>query len=75
MSRSLHAGAVIPRDLVIDHVEVGAVLTITARPVAASARCPGCDRSSSRIHSHYTRTLSDLPVAGRRVALDVCVGR
>lgn len=75
MSRSLHAGAVIPRGLVIDHVEVGAVLTITARPVAASARCPGCDRSSSRIHSHYTRTLSDLPVAGRRVALDVRVRR
>ncbi|MCJ2125547.1 ISL3 family transposase, partial [Methylobacterium sp. J-077] len=75
MSRRLHAGAVIPRGLVIDQVEVGAVLTITARPVAASARCPGCDQSSSRIHSHYTRTLSDLPVAGRRVALNARVRR
>ena len=75
MSRSLHAGVVIPRGLVIDHVEVGVALTIFVRPVAASARCPGCDRSSSRIHSHYTRPLSDLPDAGRRVALNVRVRR
>lgn len=51
------------------------MLTITAQPVAALARCPGCDQPSSRIHSRYTRTLSDLPVAGRRVVIDVRVRR
>lgn len=75
MPRSLHHGSVFPRGLVIDHVEVGTGLTITARPVAASARCPGCDQPPSLIHSRYTRTLSDLPVAGRRVVIDVSVRR
>jgi hypothetical protein len=40
MPRSLHSGSVIPRGLIVDHVEAGPGLTITARPVAASARCP-----------------------------------
>ncbi|CAM3263759.1 ISL3 family transposase ISMex26 [Methylobacterium mesophilicum] len=75
MPRSLHPNSVIPRGLVIDHVEIGSGLTITARPVATLARCPSCDRPSSRIHSRYTRTLSDLPVAGRPVVIDVGVRR
>lgn len=75
MPRSLHPGSVIPRGLIIDHVKVGTGLTITARPVATLARCPGCDQPSSRIHSRYTRTLSDLPVAGRRVVIDISVRR
>lgn len=75
MPRSLHPNSVIPRGLVVDHVEVGTGLTITARPVATLARCPSCDRPSSRIHNRYTRTLSDLPVAGRPVVIDVSVRR
>lgn len=75
MPRSLHSGSVIPRGLIADHVEAGPSLTITARPVVASARCPNCDQPSSRVHSHYTRTLSDLPVAGRRVVISVRVRR
>jgi len=61
------------RGFVIDHVEAGTGLTITGRPVAALARCPGCDQPSSRIHSRSTRTRSDLPVAARRVVIDVRV--
>ena len=75
MSRSLHSSSVIPRGLVVEHVEASPGLTITARPVATSARCPNCDQTSSRIHSRYTRTLSDLPVAGRRVVIAVHVHR
>ena len=52
MLRSLHPGSVFPRGLVIDHVEVGTGLTIMARPVAALARCPGCDQPSSRIYNY-----------------------
>ena len=75
MPRSLHLGSVIPPGLLVDHIEVGAGLTITARPKAASARCPRCEGLSSRMHSRYTRTLSDLPVAGRRVVITVSVRR
>ena len=75
MARSLHLGSVIPPGLLVDHIEVGASLTITARPKAASARCPRCEGVSSRVHSRYTRTLSDLPVAGRRVVITVSVRR
>jgi hypothetical protein len=75
MARSLHLGSVIPPGLVVDYIEVGAGLTITARPKAASARCPMCDEFSSRVHSRYTRTLSDLPAAGRRVAITISVRR
>lgn len=75
MSRRLHLGSVIPPGLVVDHIEAGAGLAITARPKTASARCPRCDGVSSRVHSRYTRTLSDLPVAGRRVVITVSVRR
>jgi hypothetical protein len=73
MPRSLHLGSAIPPGLVVDHIEVGAGLTITARPKAASARCPRCDGVPSPIHSRNTRTQSDLPVAGRRVVITVSV--
>lgn len=53
MPRSLHPGSVFLSGLVIDYVEVGTGLSITARPVAASARYPACDQPSSRIHILY----------------------
>jgi len=34
-----------------------------------SACCPLCGQSSERIHGDYTRTVADLPCAGRRVIL------
>ena len=75
MARSLHLDSIIPPGLVVDHIEVGAGLTITARPKTASAQCPRCEGVSSRMHSRYTRTLSDLPVAGRRVVITISVRR
>jgi transposase len=75
MPRSLRLGSVVPPGLVVDHIEVGAGVTIAARPVAISAQCPSCDQVSFRVHSRYTRTLSDLPVAGRRVVITVSVRR
>lgn len=75
MSRSLHLDSIVPPGLVVDHIEVGAGLTFTARPVAASARCPRCHRVSSRVRSRYTRSLPDLPVAGRQVVITISVRR
>src|SRR3712207_100763 len=38
----------------------GALVLLT-EPAGSSARCPLCDRRSSRVHSRYLRTLADLP--------------
>nr|WP_309690771.1 hypothetical protein [Armatimonas sp.] len=29
--------------------------------VAPSAPCPKCSRAATRVHSHYQRTLNDMP--------------
>jgi hypothetical protein len=42
-------------------------ITLTARTTPAQAPCPTCGQASSRIHSHYTRTVADLPCAARPV--------
>ncbi len=66
---------IIPPGLLVDHVELADRITIIAQPMAASARCPGCDQPFSRVHSRYTRTLADLPVAGMRAVIEVGVRR
>ncbi len=40
-----------------------------------SAPCPVCGRSSTRLHSHYTRCISDLPWAGIPLKLLLVVRR
>lgn len=46
-------------------------ITITVRSSSAVGKCPLCGRGSFRIHSFYTRTLSDLPWHGRTVRLQL----
>jgi transposase len=40
------------------------VITLAARTSSRLARCPACGKRSARVHSRYTRTLSDLPWQG-----------
>ena len=40
-----------------------------------TAACPACGRESGRLHSHYERTVSDLPWAGRVVRMCLRVRR
>src|SRR5690348_15361438 len=48
--------------IVMEQVEQSAhAIHITLRAVAPAARCPDCSLPSTRMHSRYTRTLSDLP--------------
>ncbi len=47
--------------------EIQAILSSTADQAA----CPSCHTLSSRLHSHYLRTLHDVPSGGRRVILQV----
>ena len=51
------------------------VITIRVESTAIGSSCPRCSGSASRIHSHYTRTLADLPLCGRRTTLLVTARR
>jgi len=49
------------------------ILTVTV--TRSTARCPLCHRRSRRIHSHYHRQVTDLPLSGYPVTLRVHVRR
>ena len=46
-------------------------ITILTAPKPSSGACPLCAAVSSRVHSHYTRTLADLPWQGHGVTVQV----
>jgi transposase len=46
-------------------------VTIITAPTPSQSACPLCGGLSGRAHSHYTRTLADLPWSGRVVAVQV----
>jgi transposase len=48
---------------------------ISASPTRRTAQCPACGGRSAQIHSRYQRTLADLPISGRPVALRIQVRR
>ena len=48
---------------------------MVVQTTSVRAACPCCNRSSSRIHSRYTRTVADLPWHGIAVKLELCVRR
>lgn len=61
-----------PAELHLDGFEVEArSITIRTATKRAVAPCPSCGQFSDRIHSHYTRTLSDLPWHG--VPVQICL--
>jgi transposase len=52
-------------DVVINAGSISLALVSTSLPVA----CPMCGRKTARLHSHYRRTVADLPWSGRHVRL------
>jgi len=52
-----------------------AAIHLAVRATRRVARCPLCQRRSRRVHSHYERTLADLPCGGERVTLHLRVRR
>jgi transposase len=50
-----------------------AQITLTVRTTPATAPCPLCTTPAQRMHSHYERTLADLPWAQYRVRLQLRV--
>jgi transposase len=62
-------------DLTIEQVSVTNGVTVTVHAASPTACCPCCGTVCQRVHSHYTRTLHDLPASGRLVHLKVLVRR
>jgi transposase len=62
--------------LTVERVETAAdELLILARPISKTATCPMCGSLSDRIHSHYQRSLADLPSQGRPVSIRLSARR
>jgi len=49
----------------------GERIRLTVTTTRRTARCPLCQCRSGRVHSRYTRTLTDLPWNGHRVCLQI----
>ncbi len=62
-------------DLIIEQITVTSDVRITARAASPTASCPCCATVSKRVHSHYQRSLRDLPASGRPVHLVMQVRR
>ncbi len=60
----------------LEDVSVGAEsVSLSVASTRPSAACPACGRESGRLHSHYRRTVADLPWGGHCVQLSVRVRR
>ncbi len=64
------------RGLRIDAVTPAAErIVIALSPTGRTAACSMCGHRSSQVHSHYQRTLTDLPLGGQPVVLHIRVRR
>src|SRR5450755_3010312 len=64
----------LPEGLEVIAIEmIDEVLTITAVSIHVSPCCPLCGTPSLRVHSRYTRQITDLPCSGQQVRLLVQV--
>jgi transposase len=64
----------LPDGLVVDQIRVlYDCVTVCVRSVTPSAVCPLCSQPATRIHSHYRRTLADVPSGGRQLVLSLFV--
>ena len=44
-------------------------ITVVAATIRRRACCPACQRCSTRVHSHYWRTVADQPWGGRPASI------
>jgi transposase len=64
----------LPARVRLDQIEITSQTLILSLVVEASeAACPLCQQTSYRVHSHYTRTLADVPCGGKALRLLVLV--
>ena len=66
----------LPAHLRLKQIEIAPQTLILSLAVeTAEAACPLCQQVSHRVHSRYTRTLADLPSAGKALRLLIVVRR
>jgi transposase len=66
----------VPHGLIVQQIlPTPEQVTILARPQTQAAVCPDCAVVSSRLHSRYRRTVSDLPAQGRTVVIHLTMRR
>src|SRR5215217_4608460 len=67
-----------PTTLRLDQLAVtadGAALAFAISSIQACTQCPLCEQSATRVHSHYQRTVADLPWADLPVQITLTVRR
>ena len=67
-----------PTTLRLDQLAVtadGAALVFAISSIQACPQCPLCEQEATRVHSHYQRTVADLPWAGLPVQITLTVRR
>jgi transposase len=66
----------LPEGLWIEQIQLTPTgLTLTVIATHPTSCCPLCSQWSSSVHSHYQRTVGDVPCGGRQVQLVLCVRR
>ena len=76
MSLAFRPSSLAPPGLVVDDVlSEPNRFVIKAHGATASCPCPACGYPSTRVHSRYTRWLTDLPSAGKSVHLEIVARR
>ncbi len=76
MRPRFRSSTLVPPGLVIERVDVGEDrIGLVTRSNATMAACPSCATAARRVHSRYRRRVADLPLAGRRIELQVAVRR
>jgi transposase len=62
--------------LQLENVAIDAkTVSLSVASTRPSASCPVCGHKTARLHSHYRRTVADLPWGGRSVRLSLLVRR
>jgi transposase len=76
MAANLRLSSLIPAGLIVESMaESEEAIVVSARAGTRERACPLCGRWSSRIHSRYVRTISDLPCVGKKVELRLVARR
>jgi transposase len=76
MRRSIEGLGLVPPGIVVEHQDVGTDrIVVSGRLASVEAGCPDCGTLSRSCHSRYVRTLADLPVGGRTMAILLTVRR
>lgn len=76
MRQALQRSRLVPSGFVVESACFeGDKIVIAVRASGSDGRCLSCGTSSRRVHSRYRRRLTDLPLSGRIVHLQVIARR